>query len=67
MVKEFCKVMGIIEEDMSTRWSDVEGRVLKYAAFDDKKGVKSLIASYNAYEEINAGQWMSVKMLHVLV
>ena len=59
MIKEFCKVTGITEEDMSARWSDVEGRVLRYATFDDKKGVKSLLASYNECEEKNAGQWMS--------
>ena len=44
---------------MSARWSDVEGHVLRYAAFDDKKGVKSLLASYNECEEKNAGQCMS--------
>ena len=55
MIKEFCKVTGITEEDISARWSDVEGRVLAF----DKKGVKSLLASYNEYEEKNAGQWMS--------
>ena len=51
MIKEFCKVTGITEEDISARWSDVEGRVLRYAAFNDKKGVKSLLSSHNEYEE----------------
>ena len=58
MIEEFCKVTGIIEEDISTRWTDVEGRVLRYAAHDDKKGVKSLLSSYNACEE-KTGQWMT--------
>ena len=58
MIKEFCKVTGLIEEDLSARWSDVEERVLRYAPFDDNKAVKSLLTSYNVCEDKNAGQWI---------
>jgi hypothetical protein len=68
MIKEFCKVTGIIEEDMTAHWADIEGRVLRFAAFDDKKGVKSVLTSYNVCEEKNAGQWMSfVAQCHISI
>ena len=58
MIKEFYKVTGLIEEDLCARWSDVEEHILRYAPFDDKKALKSLLRSYNVCKDKNAGQWI---------
>lgn len=65
LINEFCKVTGINEEDMSTLWSNVEGCVLRCAAYDDKKGVKSLLASYNTCKCRSVDDTMNVASLYL--
>lgn len=37
---------------------NIEKQVLLYAAQEDKKAVKSLLAKYNAMEKEDAGTWL---------
>lgn len=41
---------GANEEEFSSRWSMAKERVLCYAATEERKIIKSLLASYNSVE-----------------
>lgn len=56
IIKEFCNLTTNTEEEINSRWSDVESRLLKYAVHEDRKLVKSLLTSYNECEEKSEGQ-----------
>ena len=53
MIKEFCNLMGIVEEEITDRWLVVEKRVLLYATKESRKPVKSLITRFNTMDEDN--------------
>ena len=57
MVTELCRIAGTDEVTIKAKWEEVEGKILRYAALDTRKSVKTLVTQYNASDEQNAGQY----------
>jgi len=55
MLKEFCSLTGCKEEEVPAQFDDMEERVLKYSAMENKKAVKTLLEQYNSIKEKHPG------------
>ena len=56
MIQEFCSLIGRKEGDIIyARWKEVETKVLKFAALDERQAVRSLLLHHDAAEEKNEG------------
>ena len=55
MLKEFCSLTGCKEEEVPAQFDDMEERVLKYSAMENKKAVKTLLELYNSIKEKHPG------------
>ena len=55
MIQEFCKLTGRKEGDIYARWEEVETKVLKFAALDERRAVRSLLLHHDAAEEKSEG------------
>ena len=45
---EFCDITGLNKDDVNVRWSEVEKKVLNYAAKDERKSIKDIVLHYNS-------------------
>ena len=55
------------EADICGRWLDVEGRVLRYAAQENRKPVKTLLIRYHASDEENASLQLNDICIYVVI
>ena len=73
IISEFCSQTGVSEEDMCTRWLNIQQRVIKFAAHDSRKMVTSLVDDYNECDGKSAGQrnvnikhWLDLLSIYTL-
>ena len=59
MLNELCRILGTDKATVTAKLYDTEGRVLHYAAQDDRKAVNGLLSQYNARlsDKQRAGQY----------
>jgi hypothetical protein len=57
MFKEFCNLCYIDEQEIKSKWDDIDRRLFKYASsIEDKKPVKKLIEQYQSIEHVDEDQ-----------
>ena len=55
MIKEFCNLTNIHEDNINSKWLDVENQVLTYSTSESIKPIKSLLGRFNNNKEENTG------------
>ena len=54
MIKEFCTLTNIHEDNITSKWLDVENQVLTYSTSESIKPIKSLLGRFNNNKENTA-------------
>ena len=57
MIKEFCNLTNIHEDNINSKWLDVENQVLTYSTSESIKPIKFLLGRFNNNKEENTGNW----------
>ena len=51
MIKEFCNLTNIHEDNITSKWLDVENQVLTYSTSESIKPIKSLLGRFSNNKE----------------
>ena len=66
MIKEFCHLTSVTEEEIKDRWSQITKQLFKYVPMEEKKSVKNLLKQYNSIESNNEG-YLPLTMYNLLI
>ena len=66
MLDVFCLKTGCDQEAFECRWQQCQERIIKYAPFEQKKTVNSIVKNYHTVQKASEGMYRTLALLRPL-